>query len=171
MQVADMKTINLLNKRRKPAADGLRNQLRSELFSLERLEVYAQELAAEHSTTTRQVAPRPLLVEAEKSARILEQAYTQLAGADRQKLTLMPGDEWLLDNYHVVHDTVAEVTVDLPRRYYLQLPRLAGGPMAGYPRVYEIGRQLILRTDGAIDLGHMDVFLRSYQSELSLTVG
>jgi cyclic beta-1,2-glucan synthetase len=176
-QPPDMKATNLLNILRKPPSGGLHVGThraappRSELYSLERLEEYARELALEHRAATGPVTARPLLVEARQAGHVLEQAYTQLSGADRRQLTLMPGDEWLLDNYHVVHETVVEVTVDLPRRYYLQLPRLARGAMAGYPRVYEIVRQLILRTDGAIDVGHMDVFLRSYQSELALTVG
>src|SRR5947209_904191 len=114
-----MKVTNLLNLRRKPPRGGLHVRAggaarpRSELYSLERLEEYARELAAEHSAATGPVAARPLLVEAEKSGQALEQAYAQLSGADHRQLALMPGDEWLLDNYHIVQETVAEVTVDL----------------------------------------------------------
>src|SRR5688500_9876411 len=101
----------------------IQTELHGELFSIERLEEYAREVATEHKETTRQVPPRPLLAEAEQSGRVLEEAYSQLAeepGPDGAgERLLMPGDEWLLDNYHIVRDTIAEVQVDLPRRYYL----------------------------------------------------
>src|SRR6476661_4339179 len=142
--------------------------MHGELFSIERLEEYAKELASQHRSITRSVPARPLLAEAEKSGRALEDAYTQLAEATSQNSLLMPGDEWLLDNYHIVRDTVAEIQVDLPRRYYLQLPRLAEGPWTGYPRIYVAVRELILHSDGIVDSANMDAFTRGYQSALAL---
>ena len=37
----------------------------------------------------------------------------------------------------------------LPRGYYRELPELARGPLAGYPRVYELAITLISHTEGA----------------------
>src|SRR5688500_16658736 len=150
------------NLSRKPA--DLQAELHGELFSIERLEEYARELATEHKAATRRVPARPLLTEAEQSGRVLEEAYSQLADEPAQgragERLLMPGDEWLLDNYHIVRDTVAEVQVDLPRRYYLQLPRLGDGPWAGYPRVYAAVRELISHTDGIVDAHNVEAFIR-----------
>src|SRR5688500_1933337 len=143
--------------------------LHGELFSIERLEEYAREIAEEHKATTRQVPARPLLAEAEESGRVLEAAYSLLADADGPgpnsagERLLMPGDEWLLDNYHIVRDTIDEIRVDLPRRYYLQLPRLGEGSWGGYPRVYAAVRELILHTDGIVDSRNTEAFIRGYQ--------
>ena len=49
-------------------------------------------------------------------------------------------EDWLRDNYHVVQDQIREVRQDLPRKFYLELPKLAAGPFEGYPRVYLIDR-------------------------------
>src|SRR5438874_3405155 len=160
-------------RRRRQASQisNLQAEIHGELFSLERLEEYARELATQHKAITRRVPARPLLAEAEKSGRKLEEAYTRLAEATGQNAVLMPGDEWLLDNYHIVRDTVDEIEVDLPRRYYLQLPRLGEGVWTGYPRVYSLVRELILHSDGIVDGANVEAFTRGYQSVLTLDLG
>ena len=99
-------------RRRRRQASQISNaqaEMHGELFSLERLEEYATELGTQHKSITRRVPARPLLAEAEKNGHKLEEAYTRLAEATGQNALLMPGDEWLLDNYHIVRDTVDEV--------------------------------------------------------------
>src|SRR4051794_39762254 len=91
-----------LKNSRHPAAP--QDELHGELFSLERLEEYGRELASEHKAATRRVSAKPLVGRVEKSGRALEEAYTRLAEASSQQQPLMPGDEWLLDNYHIVRD-------------------------------------------------------------------
>ena len=49
---------------------------------------------------------------------------------------------------------------DLPRRYYLELPKLADGPFEGYPRVYVLARELVTHTAGRFDLQTLIRFLR-----------
>ena len=61
-------------------------------------------------------------------------------------------EDWLRDNHHVVQDQVRDVRQDLPRRYYLELPKLADGQYDGYPRVYVLARELVTHTAGRFDL-------------------
>ncbi len=149
----------------------LQADLHGELFSLDRLEEYAQALATDHKAITRRVPAKPLLANAEESGRILADVYSQLSGEANHEYVLMPGEEWLMDNYHVVRDTVAEVHVDLPRGYYLQLPRLAEGTWTGYPRVYAAVRELLLHTDGIVNVTNVEAFIRGYQAALPLNLG
>ena len=51
--------------------------------------------------------------------------------------------EWVLDNAHLAHQAVREIRQDMPRHFYRQLPVLAEGPFAGYPRIYDIAERLI----------------------------
>ena len=57
----------------------LQADLHGELFSLDRLEEYAQALAGEHKLITRRVPAKPLLANAEESGRILAEVYSQLS--------------------------------------------------------------------------------------------
>jgi cyclic beta-1,2-glucan synthetase len=82
-----------------------------------------------------------------------------------------PAGEWLLDNYHVVQDHIGEVRESLPRGYYRELPELGGGPLAGYPRVYELAITLISHSEGRIGLDTVSGFVAAFQQVATLTIG
>ena len=42
---------------------------------------------------------------------------------------------WLVDNFHIVEEQLREIREDLPPGFYRELPKLAEGPLEGYPRV------------------------------------
>ncbi len=82
-----------------------------------------------------------------------------------------PAGEWLLDNYHVVQEHIREVRESLPKGYYQELPELAEGALAGYPRVYELAITLISHTEGRIDLENVDLFVEAFQRVSPLSIG
>jgi cyclic beta-1,2-glucan synthetase len=82
-----------------------------------------------------------------------------------------PSAEWLLDNFHVVQEHVREVHESLPREYYRELPELATGTLAGYPRVYELAITLISHSEGRIDLENVDLFVAAFQEVAPLSIG
>src|SRR5260370_31839458 len=59
----------------------------------------------------------------------------------------------------------------LPRSYSRELPRLARGPAANYPRVYGIALELISHVDGRVDAVSLRGFIASYQTVTPLTLG
>ena len=59
----------------------------------------------------------------------------------------------------------------LPGTYYRELPQLANGPLAGYPRVYELATTLISHTEGRIDIENVDLFVDAYQEVAVLSIG
>ncbi|HEY6556145.1 MAG TPA: glucoamylase family protein [Polyangiaceae bacterium] len=111
----------------------------------------------------------PLLERLNQTRRILDKAYARLARDPDQDIG--PAGEWLLDNYHVVLEHVREVRESLPRRYYRELPELTSGPLAGYPRVYELSIALISHTEGRIDLENVDLFSKAFQEVVPLAIG
>ena len=52
-----------------------------------------------------------------------------------------------------------------------ELPKLADGPFAGYPRVYAFARELITHTAGRLDLQTLVDFAAAYQRVAPLTIG
>ena len=98
----------------------------AEFFSVERLEQYAQTLAAEHKTVTRKGRAQ-LLPRLEDNGRKLEAAYKALVNALREGRAISPAAEWLVDNYHIIEEQLREIRQDLPTSYYHELPKLAEG--------------------------------------------
>jgi Ser/Thr protein kinase RdoA (MazF antagonist) len=60
---------------------------------------------------------------------------------------------------------------DLPAGFYRQLPKLATGPLRGYPRVYGIAWAIVAHTDNSFDLDALYGFCRAYQRVQPLTIG
>jgi cyclic beta-1,2-glucan synthetase len=59
----------------------------------------------------------------------------------------------------------------LPARYGRELPRLADGPSAALPRVYDIALETISHGDGRLDTDALGGFVSAYQSVTPLTIG
>ena len=149
-----------------------------ELFGTERLARHGRHLARSQRIVQ---APRqkarlrgrgPLLSRLAATERVLRAVHAALAAVATEGLEVSPAGEWLLDNFYVVLEQVQEVRATLPSDYYHQLPKLDGdGPLAGYPRVYEIAIELIAHTDGRLDLSMLELMLAQYQRVAPLTIG
>ena len=103
------------------------------LFSPEQLESHALALAAAHALAADPRRARPLLPRLDESAAKLEEAYQYLSTVARKDPQTVASEDWLRDNYHIVQDQVREVRQDLPRKFYIELPKL-GPPKPGEGR-------------------------------------
>ncbi|HET9265663.1 MAG TPA: glucoamylase family protein, partial [Vicinamibacterales bacterium] len=143
----------------------------AELLSQDRLQAQAIALAQSHRVVPAPSRGRPLLPRLDESATRLEEVYQFLSAAARAEGQAVASEDWLRDNYHVVQDQVREIRQDLPRKYYIELPKLAEGPSEGYPRVYVIAQALIGHTAGRLDLQTLIDFAVAYQRIAPLSIG
>ncbi len=156
---------------RRSARNSDEDPIREELFSVERLEQYAAELASAHSVSPNPRRGRRLLPRLEENGRKLIVVYRTLADAIRNDRTVSPAAEWLVDNFHIIEDQLREIRRDLPKGYYRELPKLERGGLAGYPRVYAIALAMIAHTDSRLDADTLARFIRAYQQVTPLSIG
>ncbi len=145
--------------------------IRSELFSAERLEQHAQSLAAAQRITPKPGVGRPLAKRLRDNSHVLLEAYRAISKATHEDDPITPAAEWLVDNYHVVEAQIREISDDLPPAFYRQLPKLADGPFAGYPRVFGIAWAFVAHTDSRFDPDLLCRFVQAYQGVEPLTIG
>jgi cyclic beta-1,2-glucan synthetase len=145
--------------------------VREELFGVERLEQHAETLAAAQPVTRRPPRVRSLRVRLGENAATLLAAYKASAAELETGHGVTPAAEWLLDNYHLVEDQIREIREDLPPGYYQQLPKLAEGPFAGYPRVFGLAWAFVAHTDSHFDPVILARFVAAYQRVQPLTIG
>src|SRR5437879_9979529 len=145
--------------------------IRAELFGIERLEQHAESLAIAQRVTGGSKHGHPLLSRVEANGRVLRDANRAIAGAIQEKRWITPAAEWLVDNFFVVDEQLREIRDDLPVGYYRELPKLADGPLAGYPRVYGIAWAFVAHTDSGVDPETLRLFVRAYQRVQPLTIG
>ena len=144
---------------------------RGEIFSLPHLAEHAARLAADHADARTDGPLRPLLDEFRQTRDDVLAAYASIEAVARERRDLVPAEEWLLDNFHVVEEQLREIVEDLPAGYLARLPRLADGPWAGYPRVYALALDFIAHTDARLDRENLLHYIQRYQAVAPLTIG
>ncbi|MFN0116249.1 MAG: glucoamylase family protein, partial [Paracoccaceae bacterium] len=149
-----------------------RSPIRADLFGTERLEHHARTLAsAQPVCTGRPPRVRKLSSRVEENAHVLLAAYRTCAQALGSGQTMAPAAEWLLDNFHHVEEQLRQIHDDLPPGYYRQLPKLSGGPFAGYPRVYGLAWAYVAHTDSLMSREVLARYVRAYQDVQPLMIG
>ena len=144
--------------------------LRSELLSADQMEQHGQSLAAAHALSGGRGSDR-LLTRLAGNEGILIETCNLLAGTVKASRRIAPAGEWLLDNLYLIEEQIRTAKRHLPQGYSRELPRLASGPSAGYPRVYDIALEAISHGDGRVDLESLSRFVAAYQKVTALKLG
>ena len=145
--------------------------LRAELFSIERLEQHAASLAVAQQVAASPPRRPALGVRLSENEAALLGAYRAIAKAVGEGRAITPAAEWLLGNYHLVEAQIREIREDLPPGFYRRLPKLATGPLVGYPRVFGIAWAFVAHTDSHFDPDSLLRFVRACQAVQPLTIG
>jgi cyclic beta-1,2-glucan synthetase len=144
--------------------------LRSELLSIEQLKRHALTLAGQHQIDSRS-GPDRLLPRLADNERVLLAAYDVITTAATHGQRVGPAETWLLDNFYLIEQQISLARRHLPRGYSRQLPRLADGPSAGFPRIYALALELISHMDGRVDNDNATQFIAAYQNVELLKLG
>jgi cyclic beta-1,2-glucan synthetase len=158
----------------RPSVDPLpdpEEPIRTELFSIERLEQHAESLAAAQPVTADPRRGWHLLPRLVDNGRVLLASYRAIAEAIREERAITAAAEWLVDNFHIVDDQVRQIREDLPRSFYRELPKLSAGFLEGYPRVFGVAWAFVAHTDSRFEPEALRRFVRAYQRVQPLMIG
>ncbi len=140
------------------------------ILNADELERHAIEIARNHAVGKKSKV-YSLEARMNKNFRLITSVYKSLNDYVNGTKQITPAAEWLLDNFYIIEEQVKEIRLNLSRQYYYQLPRLKGGSLKGYPRVYAIALELVSHTDGRFDDKLLTSFVRAYQSHALLSSG
>ena len=101
----------------------------------------------------------------------LDKAHAYFREASEKDLTLTLASEWVLDNYYIIRQALRQISEDLPAGYYKQLPKLAGAPLKGLPRIYAIGRGVLFFQNYLLNVIDLQAILIQVQEDVPLTMG
>ena len=144
--------------------------LRAELLSADQLSVHAREMTGWYGVAMQGGEDRLLPRLAENEA-VLVETFALITAALEKNRRIAPAGEWLLDNFYLIEEQIRTARRHLPLGYSRRLPCLETGPLAGYPRVYFIARELIAHNDGRVDQEVLSAFVGAYQSVTPLLLG
>jgi cyclic beta-1,2-glucan synthetase len=145
--------------------------LRAELLALDQLGAAARALAQRQVAIQGSPRPSPLPRLVTRAAVELEEFELRMTAAMRERRSITPATEWLLDNSYLVEEQLRLTEEDFPPAYADILPRLTAGPLEGYPRIYEIAVTLVAHTDSRLDSEVLNRFMDAYQDVRPLDLG
>jgi cyclic beta-1,2-glucan synthetase len=147
--------------------------IRGEVFGADRLAKHARNIARKHRLLPpqKQRGHGPLLDRLDDTRAVLSDVQERLTDAAERGIDISPAGDWLLDNSYIVQEHVREIRTSLPGGYYQELPKLATGTLAQYPRVYDVAIELIAHTEGHLTLDNITLFVREYQKVAQLSMG
>ncbi len=159
-----------LNGDRQPVDPTRELPLRGELYTVDQLERHARAMAHSHELASGP-APDKLIPRLDENERVLVHTYDLVLAAVEKNRRIAPAAEWLLDNFYLLEEQIRTARRHLPRAYSRELPRLASGPAAHYPRAYGIALELIAHVDGRVDAVGLNAFIAAYQTISPLKLG
>ncbi len=74
-------------------------------------------------------------------------------------------------HFYLIEEQIRTAKRHLPKPYSRELPRLAAGPSAGFPRVYGIALEIIAHGDERVDPEALTSFVAAYQTVTPLNLG
>ncbi|MDF1501161.1 MAG: glucoamylase family protein [Anaerolineales bacterium] len=135
------------------------------------LQDHAQRLAAEHEVNPKPLRDAKLLKRLEQDLRRFQHACLELSEAYRIEHSAPPASEWLLDNEYLFESNARDVRLNLPWRFYRQLPALTSGLDQDLPRIYGLARELVSNTNLHLDQENLLAYIQAYQSVRPLSIG
>jgi cyclic beta-1,2-glucan synthetase len=144
--------------------------LRAALYSADQMALHGKALAAAHRLAVGRSADQLLARLADNENALLD-VCRSLAAGSTEKRRITPAGEWLLDNFYLIEEQIRTAKRHLPKGYSRELPRLASGPSAGQPRVYDIALETVAHGDGRVDPETLSRFVAAYQTVADLRLG
>ena len=147
-------------------------EIPSEPVTPELLRQEASHLAASlQYTSENRNQSKSLLKQFEKSTQTLLILEHDIADTEFIEQPIPSSAEWLLDNMYVLEGCIEDVKLNLPKKFYKELPKISQGPLAEFPRIYAVAVELVKSCAGRLSRENIINFLDSYQTIHPLTIG
>ena len=132
---------------------------------------HAQRHAREQQVATKPPHSSEMLKRLKQSRQMIRQVCEDLTAASLLEQKATPAADWILDNEYILEGNARDVLLNLPQRFYKQLPTLASDPYLGMPCIYGLAKDLVSHTELRLDQANILAFIDAYQSVRTLTIG
>ncbi len=129
---------------------------------------YAAEIAQFHNWLGLKNKGKSLLPVIKDQSTFIKSAYVKINEYYYKTEDHIPSAEWYLDNYYLINELSNELLKDLSKQFESKLRYLAGGDMAGYPRIYLLVSEFVKYKENELDFQQLKQFIHNYQTEAPL---
>ncbi len=101
----------------------------------------------------------------------IRENYIATAETVRQRTSITPAAEWLLDNHHIVEENIRHVRRDLTRSFYKILPEWNVPGKGSTPRIMALAWLYVAHTNSDFSPESLTEFITGFQERSELTIG
>ena len=116
------------------------------------LQKYLENMASEHILCSKSNKSTYPIARSKENYEFITKTYELLSLNLKSEIQIHPAGEWLLDNYYTIEETVKSVIKDLSLKKYINFVGISNGEYRGYARIYCLASEIVLYTDGKIEL-------------------
>jgi len=109
----------------------------------------------------------PIRERLKKLTEFFQSAYCYFDESARTQASVSHTAEWLLDNFHVIEQTIRQVEEDMPADYYHRLPKTDDG----FARIYILALAIGQKESIHYDIDQIENFTQIFQSITPLRIG
>ena len=100
--------------------------------------------------------------------RQFDENLARIVDDDPQVVRQQPHARWLLDNSHLVRQTLQQIETDLPKNYYRQLASVDVGDHGATPRIFTLVDEALEQSGLPIEQGALREYFEDYQEYTSV---
>ncbi len=134
------------------------------------LDRYLENMASEHVLCSKSIKYTYPIPRLKDNFNYITKTYDILNLNLKTGIAIHPAGEWLLDNYYIIEKTVKSIIKELPLKKYKNFIGVANGEYKGYARIYCLAAEIVLYTDGKLELDNIKEYLKSYQNKKTLNM-
>ena len=142
-----------------------------ELDPQEGLAWKAAQLAASLQVSTKPTQVQSFVPGMIENVRQLLAAHQQCVAAMSAPRPLSRAAQYFVNNFEPIEKQLREISANLKPGSDRALPKLSGGHLAGYPRIYAIALSIIEDTNGSLDAETLKSYFHAYQDTAALDIG
>lgn len=101
----------------------------------------------------------------------IETAYQLLKETKNPDLRLSYASEWLMDNFYLITRATRLVKEDLTAGFYHDLPKIDGGPLDGYARIFVVAANILAYQDLLFDSATFEQIIIDLQGDVQFETG
>jgi len=102
---------------------------------------------------------------------MLNESYKRFRETSGIHLRTSHAAEWMLDNYYIIQQSNRQIREDMPKEYYMQLPKIQSKIFEDAPRIYTFSILFLQSCQVQVDQDRLERFVRAYQDITPLTTG
>lgn len=144
--------------------------IKGALLDQKQLEMYLEKIASEHNLQKKSNKDTYPIDRLDENFCYITKTYDLLNLNLKEKVSIHPAGEWLVDNYYMIEEIYKTIKKELNLKKYTNFVGIKNGIYQGFARIYVLASEIVGYTEGKIEAKNLKDLLQAYQNKKTLNM-